>query len=145
MKRMSEETEVEGWQYVDDEDDPDSIGLRVVPEHTKVYEISGPLFFGAADKILSISFEDTDNCLILRMRSVNAIDATAMHSLETLYEECKKSKVSLVLSHVNEQPMKIMEKAGFVEKLGAENFAVHIDDAISRAAQIQKVYRSDNS
>lgn len=145
MKRMSEETEVEGWQYVDDEDDPDSIGLRVVPEHTKVYEISGPLFFGAADKILSISFEDTDNCLILRMRSVNAIDATAMHSLETLYEECKKSKVSLVLSHVNEQPMKIMEKAGFVSKLGAENFAVHIDDAISRAAQIQKGYRSDNS
>lgn len=145
MKRMSEVTGVEGWQYVDDEDDPDSIGLRVVPEHTKVYEISGPMFFGAADKILSISFEDTDNCLILRMRSVNAIDATAMHSLETLYEECKKSKVSLVLSHVNEQPMKIMEKAGFVSKLGAENFAVHIDDALARAAEIQESYRSGNA
>ena len=138
MKRMSEETEIEGWQYVDDEDDPDSIGLRVVPEHTKVYEISGPMFFGAADKILTISLEDTDNCLILRMRSVNAIDATAMHSLETLYEDCKKKHISLVLSHVNEQPMKIMEKAGFVSKIGAQNFAVHIDDALARAAKLQE-------
>ena len=138
MKRMSEETEIEGWQYVDEEDDPDSIGLRVVPEHTKVYEISGPMFFGAADKILTISLEDTDNCLILRMRSVNAIDATAMHSLETLYEDCKKKHISLVLSHVNEQPMKIMEKAGFVSKIGAQNFAVHIDDALARAAKLQE-------
>ena len=138
MKRMSEETEIEGWQYVDDEDDPDSIGLRVVPEHTKVYEISGPMFFGAADKILTISLEDTDHCLILRMRSVNAIDATAMHSLETLYEDCKKRHISLVLSHVNEQPMKIMEKAGLVSKIGAENFAVHIDDALARAAKLQE-------
>lgn len=138
MKRMSEETEIEGWQYVDDEDDPDSIGLRVVPEHTKVYEISGPMFFGAADKILTISLEDTDHCLILRMRSVNAIDATAMHSLETLYEDCKKRHISLVLSHVNEQPMKIMEKAGFVSKIGAQNFAVHIDDALARAAKLQE-------
>ena len=56
MKRMSEETEVEGWKYVDEEDDndPDSISLRVVPKGTIVYEISGPLFFGAADKILKI-------------------------------------------------------------------------------------------
>ena len=52
MKRMSEETEVEGWKYVDEEDDtdPDSVSLRVVPKGTVVYEISGPLFFGVADK-----------------------------------------------------------------------------------------------
>jgi len=58
MKRMSDVTEVEGWKYVeDDENDVDSISLRKVPEHTLVYEISGPLFFGAADKILKIEEE----------------------------------------------------------------------------------------
>lgn len=137
MKRMSEETEVEGWQYIDDEDDPDSLGLRVVPDHTKVYEFNGPLFFGAADKILSITLDEDDRCLVLRMRSVNAIDATAMHSLETLYEECKKLNIHMILSHVNEQPLKIMEKAGFVEKVGKDNFAVHIDDALSKAAELK--------
>lgn len=139
MKRMSEVTEVEGWKYVDDqndENDPDSISLRAVPKGVLVYEISGPLFFGAADKILEISLDMKDTCLVLRMRSVNAIDATAMHALEELFKDCRKKKVTLVLSHVNEQPMKIMEKAGFVEKVGRENFKPHIDEALKRAEDV---------
>ncbi len=139
MKRMSEVTEVEGWKYVEDESDesdPDSISLRVVPKGVLVYEISGPLFFGAADKILKISLDMKDTCLVLRMRSVNAIDATAMHALEELYKDCHKKKITMVLSHVNEQPMKIMEKAGFVDRIGRENFKPHIDDALERAEEI---------
>jgi len=133
MKRMSDVTEVEGWKYIDPEDDPDNIGLKAVPKDTFVYEISGPMFFGAADKILKISLKDTDRCIILRMRSVNAIDATAMHSLEQLLEKCEKKNIKLILSHVNGQPMRIMEKAGFVEKIGKEYFCEHIDDAIAKA------------
>lgn len=138
MKRMSEVTEVEGWKYVDEEDDPDSLALRKVPEHTHVYEISGPMFFAAANKILNITLDDKDNCLILRMRSVNAIDATAMHSLEELYEKCKKKNIQLILSHVNEQPLHVMQKAGYDKKVGEENFCVHIDDALKRAEELQK-------
>ena len=138
MKRMSEVTEVEGWKYAeDDDDDPDSISLRKVPDNTLVYEISGPMFFGAADKILEISLNPKDNCLILRMRSVGAIDATAMRSLEMLFAECEKKKITLVLSHVNEQPMHIMEKAGFIDKLGKDHFCAHIDDALSFAEKLQ--------
>jgi SulP family sulfate permease len=136
MKRMSDVTEVEGWKYVDDEDDADSLSLRVVPKNTVVYEISGPLFFGAADKILKISLNDNTNCLVLRMRSVNAIDATAMHNLEQLYETCRSKNITMVFSHVNEQPMQVMNKDGFVEKVGAVNFCSHIDDALARAAEL---------
>ena len=136
MKRMSEVTEVEGWKYVDDEDDPDSLSLKVVPKHTLVYEISGPMFFAAADKILKISVKEDTKCLVLRMRSVNAIDATAMHSLEQLYEMCAGKGIQLVLSHVNEQPEKVMNKAGFSEKVGKENFCVHIDAALARAMEL---------
>ncbi len=138
MKRMSDVTEVEGWTYVDPEDDPDNIGLKAVPAHTFVYEISGPMFFGAADKIMKISLKETDTCIILRMRSVNAIDATAMHSLEQLQQKCEKKNIKLILSHVNEQPMRIMEKAGFVEKIGKEYFCEHIDDAIAKAEALSK-------
>lgn len=133
IKRMSDVTEVEGWKLVDDEDDPDSLSLRTVPHHTMVYEFSGPLFFGAADKILAISLDEKLECLILRMRSVSAIDATAMHNLEEMQASCAKKNIQLILSHVNEQPMHVMEKAGFVEKVGRENFCAHIDDALKRA------------
>lgn len=136
MKRMSDVTEVEGWKYVDDEEDAGSISLRQVPKNTLVYEMTGPLFFGAADKILNIAIKDDTNCLVLRMRSVNAIDATAMHNFEALLDTCQKKKVQLILSHINEQPMQVMQKSGFYEKVGAENFCEHIDAALERAEKL---------
>lgn len=136
MKRMSEVTDVEGWKYIDDENDPDSITLREVPKNTVVYEISGPLFFGAADKILNINLKEKYNVLILRMRSVSALDATAMHFMEQFYEKCQKKNITLVLSHVNEQPMRVMKKAGFDKVIGEENFCAHIDDALKRATEL---------
>ena len=135
MKRMSEETTVKGWEYV--ENDTDSIDLKSVPKNVRVYEISGPLFFGAADKILDITFKEYTSCLVLRMRAVSAIDATAMNSLEQLYKKCKSKGVALVLSHVNEQPLHAMQKSGFYDKVGAENFCAHIDDALIRANKIK--------
>ncbi len=133
MKRMSDVTEVEGWKYVDDEDDPDSLALKAVPANTVVYEISGPLFFGAADKILGITLDEKKSCMVLRMRSVSAIDATAMHNLEQLYDKCRKKNITLIFSHVDEQPMNVMHKSGFYDKVGSENFCAHIDDALLRA------------
>ena len=137
VKRMSEETLVTGWKLIEDGNDPDSISLREVPKHTMVYEISGPMFFGAADKILDITIEEDMTNLILRMRSVNAIDATAINSLKTLADRCEKKKVRLILSHVNEQPMAILKKSGLYERLGEENFPGHIDDALEIAAQAE--------
>ena len=136
MKRLSDESEVRGWKYFDDENDPDAIELRTVPEFVRVYEISGPMFFGAADRIAEITLKDYTKCLVIRMRGVPALDATAMHSLELLYDRCKARDVQMIFSHVNEQPMKTMQKDGFVEKIGAENFCAHIDDALKRASAL---------
>ncbi len=136
MKRMSDVTTVEGWKEVDDENDPDSIALRVIPEHTVVYEFSGPMFFAAAGKILQISFKEDTKVLVIRMRSVSAMDATAMHNLEQLYEDCTNRGIKIILSHVNEQPLRVIQKAGFEEKIGKENFAPHIDDALKRAEEL---------
>lgn len=138
MKRMSDVTEVSGWKYIDDENDPESIELMAVPAHTCVYEISGPMFFAAAEKILNISIKEDTKVLVIRMRSVNAIDATAMRNLEQLVEDCEKKNVKVVLSHVNEQPMKVMEKAGLVERVGKDNFCSHIEEALKRAEDIQR-------
>ncbi len=138
MYRMSEVTQVEGWKDFDPENDPDSIDLRVLPEHTLVYEISGPMFFASAGKILQISPKEDTKALVLRMRSVSTIDATAMRNLEILFEDCRNRGVQLIMSHVNEQPMKVIHKAGFDQKLGEDNFCAHIDDALARAQKIVK-------
>lgn len=136
MKRMSDVTEVSGWKYVEPEDDPEGTMMNV-PKNTVVYEITGPMFFGVADKLLKIALQDNAKCLILRMRSVNAIDSTAMRNFERLYKECQKKKVTLIFSHVNSQPMSIMHKAGFYEEVGADNFCAHINDAMKRAQDLQ--------
>ncbi len=137
MKRMSEETSVTGWTYVDAENDRDSMDMKMVLKHVRVYEISGPLFFGAADKILDVKLKDYTRCLVLRMRAVPAIDATAMHSLETLHQKCQQQGVQLIFSHVNPQPLEAMKKAGLYDAVGADYFCDHIDGALAVAATVE--------
>lgn len=135
LKRMSEEAHVTSWKYVDSENDKDSTELKKVPENVRVYEISGPMFFGAADKITDITFKDYTDTLILRMRAVPALDATAMNSLEDLLSKCEARNIRLIISHANEQPLKVMKKSGFYERVGKENFCGHIDTALERASK----------
>lgn len=136
IKRMTEEASVEGWKYIDPENDSDSIELRNVPKNVRVYEISGPLFFGTSEMIMDIKLKDYTSCLILRMRSVTSLDATAMNAIEALYKKCEKQGVKLVLSHVNTQPYEVMKKAGFVDKIGEENFCEHIDEVLALASKV---------
>ena len=67
------------------------------------------------------------------MRGVPSLDASGMNALENLYEYCNAHGVKLIFSHVNEQPMKTMRHAGFVDLVGEENFQGHIDEAIAHA------------
>lgn len=136
IKRMSEETKVNGWTYVD-EDTPDvDEHLQKLPLQIRVYEISGPLFFGAASVIEEIVVKDFTNCLVLRMRSVPALDSTALNALKDLVQVCKSKGITIVFSHVNDQPMKVMEKAGFIELVGKVNFQPSISAALDCAEEI---------
>lgn len=136
MKRMSDETAVKSWKYYDPEEDPDGIELMPVPKHVRVYEITGPMFFGDSDRLAGINFKDFTKIMIIRMRGVPSMDVTAMRALENLYERCSSHGITLVLSHVNEQPYKAMEKSGFVEKVGKDNFRKNIQDSLSWAEKI---------
>lgn len=147
MKRMSDETSVKSWKYtsiseeeadIAKQDKEEKEQLMKISESIRVYEMSGPLFFGAADRIDTIVVKDMTKCLILRMRSVPAIDITAMNAMESLYNKCKKRGITLILSHVNEQPMRVMQKSGFYDKVGKENFCKNIYAAIDRAENLVK-------
>ena len=136
IKRMSEETHVDSWTYVDDDTPDINENLKKLPLQIRVYEITGPLFFGAADAIEHIIVKDFTKCLVIRMRSVPALDTTAMNALKNLAKVCQAKGITMVFSHVNEQPMHVMEKAGFVEIIGEENFRPNISAALERAEEI---------
>lgn len=136
IKRMSEETHADSWVYTDDDTPDIDEHLQKLPLQIRVYEITEPLFFGAADAIEHIVVKDFTSCLVLRMRGVPALDSTAMNALQNLVKTCEGKGITLVFSHVNEQPMHVMEKAGFVELVGKENFQSNISAALKRAEEV---------
>ena len=141
LKRMSDIAEVRQWTYIgssEDEKLSEDIDLKYVPKNTIVYEVFGALFFGAANVFTSFKHEEGKNVLILRMRNVPVMDISGVEALEEILETCKKRNLTLILSHVNEQPYHAMEKAGFVEKIGAENICENIDASLERAEKLAK-------
>ncbi len=137
MKRMSEESNIQSWKYIQ-QDDTDTIGLMDVPKHISVYELNGPLFFAVANQIQTIKVKKYTKCVILRMRSVPSVDTDAIRNFEKLVKSCQKKGVVVIFSHVNEQPMRAMGKAGLLEKVGAENFCDNIEASMERAMAFQE-------
>ena len=132
MKRMAEVSEVKSWTYPEDETDE----LMKVPTGTLVYEILGPMFFAAEEKFIHIQSKEDTKVIIIRMRSVPSMDASAIRKIEKLVEDCKKNDITIIFSHVNEQPMKMFTKAGLVDKIGSENFRNNITEAMERATKL---------
>lgn len=145
MKRMSDETNAYGWKEIDEASDEDNIGLKTIPEGVSVFEITGPIFFGVATKFSDavLRADKTKKVLVLRMRSVPAIDATGIHAFETILESLDKKEIKLVVSHLNEQPLKILKKSGIYKRIGAENFCPHIDIALKRAEELVKTAENE--
>lgn len=135
MKRMAETADVTAWKYADEPDvtPGEAEKMRDIPHSIRVFEISGPLFFAAADEILTITSDKSTKVIVIRMRSVPAIDASAMRSLRDLAARAKKKHITLIFSHVNEQPMSVMKKDHFIELIGEEHFLPNIVEALDYA------------
>jgi SulP family sulfate permease len=151
MKRMSDLTVVEGItsELQDEADDPNEIsesrrGKRIVSGHeiprgVEVYEVNGPFFFGAADKIKSVLTEiaKPPKVFILRMRYVPAIDATGIHALEQMAKKCKHDGTTLILTEIRQQPLRALVRARKLEAIGGRrNLAKTIEVALERAGEV---------
>ena len=140
MKRMAETADIKAWKYTDSPDitPGEAEKLREIPHSISVFEICGPMFFAAADQLLGINSDHRTKAVVIRMRSVPAIDASAMKCLHELAERAKKKNIHLIFSHVNEQPMKVMKKDGFYELIGQKNFHENIVSALDYAETLVK-------
>lgn len=138
LKRMSETSEVKSWKYIGEPDVMDGEHSRIMnlPKEIRVFEISGPMFFAAADKLLGINAKSFTKVIIIRMRSVPAIDISAIRRLRETVERLQKKGITVVFSHVNEQPMHAFEKDGFIGFVGEQNFKANIMEAIAYAEEL---------
>lgn len=136
MKRMADVAHVRPWTAADEHSESDGGRLKEIPERTAVFEIDGPMFFADSDKFTSFPLKDGDLVMILRMRDVPTIDISAVRTLSTIHHVCEKRGVTLLLSHVNEQPMSVLKKSGFYDEVGEENFLPNIDEALVCAKKL---------
>ncbi len=124
MKRMADETNA--VRRTDDN----------LPDSTAVYDITGPLFFGAADKMAAIAETEDVRTVILCMESVPAADASGIHQLETLHRALSDRGITLLLAGVRQQPMRALQKAGLCAALGPDGFLENMDDALRHTAAL---------
>jgi sulfate permease, SulP family len=109
-----------------------------VPRGVLVYRVFGALLFGAADKLDSvIRRTGTDTrVVVLHLAAVTALDATALNALERLHAKLHRHKKHLILSGPHTQPYFLMDRAGFLERVGADNVAADLTSAVARAREL---------
>jgi SulP family sulfate permease len=141
IKRMAEVTNINAVtrelrdEDGDDESDPNAVRRRIVPKGVEVYEINGPFFFGAAEmfKETIATIAGNPRVLIIRMRSVLALDSTGMHALKEVVHRSRREKTLVLLSDVHMQPLVALTGSAVLDEIGKENLFDNLDDALNRA------------
>lgn len=139
VKRISETSQITAVdESSDTEGSHHSLVGKQIPDGVLVFRVFGAFFFGVVDKLddeLKRAKQEPD-VLILRIRKVLAMDATGLQALEDLHAKLRAKGKHLVLSAPHTQPLFVMEKAGFLDRLGRENVCPHIDAALARSREI---------
>jgi SulP family sulfate permease len=139
IKRVSETTQITAVdESSETEGSQHSIIGKEIPKGVMIYRIFGSFFFGAADKLetaLKRSGQEPE-VLILGLRKVLAIDATGLNALEDIYDKLRARGKHLILSGPHTQPFFMMDKAGFLDRLGKENVCANLEHSLERAREI---------
>jgi SulP family sulfate permease len=121
--------------------DPDAVSRYTIPGNVEIFEITGPLFFGAAWKFKEAIkiIEKPPRVLIIRMRQVPMIDATGIHVLREVYKEARNRGTTILLSGVNSnQVMKELTDSQLLFNIGKENVLPGFKEALQRCNCILK-------
>jgi SulP family sulfate permease len=144
MKKMADLSHInqitEEINDVKDIEDPEATGNYIIPKGVEIYEVNGPLFFGAAYKFrdaLKLS-DRKPKILIIRMRYVPTIDATGLHHLKEIVKDFQHKKIKIIISGIQPEVYKKLEKSRIVFLIGKKNIKNHIKLSIDRANKIIK-------
>jgi SulP family sulfate permease len=135
MKRVSDTTEIRDLVGEEVFDEEISTVLEKAEGKIHVYQVNGPMFFGVVQEFIAKmkELEASVDVVILDMRHTHAIDASAIDALTRLLKHCNTLNIKLCLTHVQEQPMKVLDKMGFAVKIGESNIYETKTEAIEKA------------
>ncbi len=141
MKRMSEATNIKvvAKEFADDEKGEDRpLSTFIIPPGVDIYEVNGPLFFGAANRFDEIDRQVSQKpkVRILRFRDVPIIDSTGMHALKGFYDKCMRERIHLIITGLHVQPLNEMVKSNLYDMIGEDNVFSNMKDALSRAEEL---------
>lgn len=144
MHRMAQAVEVSPGVRMLDEDGEEIIPSEDgdqrarLPRHVEVFRISGPLFFGAANRLDSVldQFREAPKALIVRMRRVPIVDASGVHALKSLAERCQRRGIVLILSGLGEQPLRVMREMRVQEGYAGVRLVADFEQALRVAGEV---------
>ena len=115
-----------------------SLHRLTIPPYVRVFRIHGPFLFGATEKLRMVTddLEELPEIVVLRLRNMNALDATGLRAFEDLADVLHDSGRTLLLCGARSQPARLMERAEFHSHVGIKNICHNIGDAISRAEEL---------
>jgi SulP family sulfate permease len=120
------------------DNDDKSISKYNIPKEVEVFELSGPLFFGAAYKFKDAIkvIEKKPKVLIVRMRNVPVIDATGIHTIKDVLHMCRHDKIRLIISGIQPQVLEEFKKSRLLFKIGKRYVTDDFDVALQRAKEV---------
>jgi SulP family sulfate permease len=124
------------WQEGEEGDNTDNAEGLQLPPHVEVFEISGPLFFGAAYKFKdAMKFIETPpKILIIRMDKVPIIDATGIKTIAEVHKDAKQRGTKLILSEVtSSKVLEALKEARLQFAIGKANITTTFQQAVERA------------
>jgi Sulfate permease and related transporters (MFS superfamily) len=145
IRRMSEVTNISAItdELEEDEGDPydtdvNATGRRRIPKGVEVYEINGPLLFGAAERFKDALAQVAarPKVLIIRMRHVLALDSTGMHALKEVVHRSRRDGTEVLLSDVHMQPLVALTGSAVLAEIGEASLFDNLDRALNRAREL---------
>ncbi len=135
MKRMAD---VDKHEIVVSNDEDDIENYEKLPKNIAVYEIGGPLFFASAKQYAELIKQrgTVAEILIIRMRHVSFIDATAIHNFHKTIKLLKENGTIVITSGTNNEVFAALKKYEIVPLIGEENMHRTFPRAIKQAHAI---------
>lgn len=120
-----------------------SLHRLTIPPYVRIFRIHGPFLFGATHKLQWVTehLDDLPEIVVLRLRNMNALDATGLRAFEDLADALHDSGRTLLLCGARKQPAQLMERADFHSHVGDRNICADIDEAVRRAEELHNERR----
>ena len=130
-----ETSDDENEDIEDLQDELNKLSIEKLPEGILVYEVNGPLFFGAAYKFKEEMelIEQSVRIVIIRMRNVPMMDSSGLQFLRDVYKSLKKNKTRLMLSGLQPQVAEMLERSGIIREIGEDYIFTRFDQTIKKA------------